>query len=244
MGQFGWCCCNVVYHGMIITYSPGDFPDKIVQYLIQPTSRHLHGGGYIINPRESVNVVLVLTLTNMTISEHQNECMHDDVIKWKHFPRYWPFVRGNHRSTVNSPHKGLWRGAFMFSLICVWINGWVNNREAGDLRRYRVHYDVTVMVFNWLRASHLISGQWDRCLWDHSDVWIEDIYSYNRNINLLYIYNIQSQVGSPHGCLPRALQLAVWRLVPWINRLPHCVVTWYGAAGLSVLDFGKWFLLS
>ena len=31
---------------------------------------------------------------------------HDDVIKWKHFPRYWPFVRGIHRSPVNSPHKG------------------------------------------------------------------------------------------------------------------------------------------
>ena len=33
----------------------------------------------------------------------------------------------------------------MFTLICVWINGWVNNHEAGDLRRYRVHYDVIVM---------------------------------------------------------------------------------------------------
>ena len=31
---------------------------------------------------------------------------HDDVIKWKHFPRYWPFVRGIHRSSVNSPDKG------------------------------------------------------------------------------------------------------------------------------------------
>ena len=70
---------------------------------------------------------------------------HDDVIKWKHFPRYWPFVRGLHRSPVNSLHKGQWRGALMFSLICVSINGWVNNREAGDLRRYRAHYDVTVM---------------------------------------------------------------------------------------------------
>ena len=57
---------------------------------------------------------------------------HNDVIKWKHFPRYWPFVRGIHRSPVNSPHKGQWRGALMFSLICDWINGWVNNREAGD----------------------------------------------------------------------------------------------------------------
>ena len=70
--------------------------------------------------------------------------MHDDVIKWKHFLRYWPFVRGIHRSPVNSPHKGQWRGTLMSSLICVWINGWVN-REAGDLRRYRGHYDVIVM---------------------------------------------------------------------------------------------------
>ena len=45
----------------------------------------------------------------------------------------------------NSAHKDQWRGALMFSLICVWINGWVNKREAGGLRRYRAHYDVTVM---------------------------------------------------------------------------------------------------
>ena len=45
---------------------------------------------------------------------------HDDVIKWKHFPRYWHFVLGIHRSPVNSPHKGQWRGALMFSLICAW----------------------------------------------------------------------------------------------------------------------------
>ena len=70
---------------------------------------------------------------------------HDDVFEWKHCLRNWPFVRGIHRSPVNSPHKGQWRGALMFSLVCVWINGWVNNREAGDLRRYRTHYDVIVM---------------------------------------------------------------------------------------------------
>ena len=71
---------------------------------------------------------------------------YDDVMKWKHFPRYWPFVRGIQRSPVNSPHKGQWRGALMFSLICAWINGCVNNREAVDLRRHRTHYDVTVMA--------------------------------------------------------------------------------------------------
>ena len=90
---------------------------------------------------------------------------HDDVIKWKHFPRYWPFVQGIHRSPVNSPHKGQWRRAFMFSLICVWINGWVNNREAGDLRRYRVHHGITVMI-SWQRLQrefksfHPYDRQW------------------------------------------------------------------------------------
>ena len=70
---------------------------------------------------------------------------HDDIIKSKHFPLKWPFVRGIHRSPVNSPHQGQWRGALMFSLICVWLNGWVNSGEAGNLRRYRAHYDVTAM---------------------------------------------------------------------------------------------------
>ena len=70
---------------------------------------------------------------------------HNDVIKWKHFPCYRPFVRGIHWSPVNSPYKSQLRGALMFSLIYAWINGWVNNRKAGDLRRHRAHYDVTVM---------------------------------------------------------------------------------------------------
>ena len=42
-------------------------------------------------------------------------CNHDDVINRKHIPRHWTFVRGFHRSTVNSPHKGQWHGALMFS---------------------------------------------------------------------------------------------------------------------------------
>ena len=71
--------------------------------------------------------------------------LHDDVIKWRHFPRYWIFVRGIHRSPVNSPHKGQWSVSFDVFFICIWINGWINNRKAGDLRRHRAHYDVTLM---------------------------------------------------------------------------------------------------
>ena len=66
---------------------------------------------------------------------------HDDVIKWKHFPRYWPFVRGIHRSTVNSLTQ-----SFDVSLICAWTNSWANNTDAGDLRRYCAQYDVIVIL--------------------------------------------------------------------------------------------------
>ena len=68
---------------------------------------------------------------------------------WRHqmetFSASLALCEGNSPVPVNSPHKGQWRGALMFSLICVWINGWVNNREAGNLRRYRSRYDVIVM---------------------------------------------------------------------------------------------------
>ena len=70
---------------------------------------------------------------------------------WRHqmetFLRYWPFVRGIHRLALSSLHKDQWRGALMFSVIYIWTNkhGWVNNRDAGDLRHHRTHYDITVM---------------------------------------------------------------------------------------------------
>ena len=71
--------------------------------------------------------------------------LHDDVITWKHFPRYWSFVQGLHGSPVNSPHKGQWHRALMVSLICTWIKGWEKNLEAGDLRCHHTHYDITIM---------------------------------------------------------------------------------------------------
>ena len=78
---------------------------------------------------------------------------------WRHqmetFPRNWPFVRAIHRSPVNSPHKGQWRGALMCSLICARINGWINNGEAGDLRRYSHHYEVIIMWHQFLYPTQL-----------------------------------------------------------------------------------------
>ena len=93
-------------------------------------------------------------------------------------------------SPANSPHKGQWRGALMFSLICVWINGWVNNRKAGDLRRFCAHYDVNVMSVHFtgtetlgcMRNRHTLlhwSVNWLGLLWvtisTGSDVTLNDM---------------------------------------------------------------------
>ena len=78
---------------------------------------------------------------------------HDDVIKWIHFLRYWTFVRGILRSPVDSPHKSQWRGAYMLYSIDALTKSWVNNPDAGVLRRHSAHYDVTVMRLVWSQLS-------------------------------------------------------------------------------------------
>ena len=69
---------------------------------------------------------------------------HDDVIKWKYFPRYWPFVRGTHRSPVDSPHKGQSHRALMFSLIC----GWTSDNKP-------VIWDAISPIMTSLESCHL-----------------------------------------------------------------------------------------
>ena len=71
---------------------------------------------------------------------------HNGVIKWKHFPHYWPFVQGIHQSPVNFPHKVQRHGISMFLWSALWINGWINNHEAGELGCHCPHYDVIIMA--------------------------------------------------------------------------------------------------
>ena len=71
-------------------------------------------------------------------------------------PHYWPFVRGIHRSPVNSPHRGQWRGALVFSLICAWTNGWVNSRDAGDTSMCTER--VTSVCIVWYRQCYSSQG--------------------------------------------------------------------------------------
>ena len=79
------------------------------------------------------------------------------------------------------PHKGQWRRALMLSLICVWINGWVNNGEAGDLRRHRAHYDVTVMViWHWQR------NDWSKSSWGLTHLTSD--FSYTVEIEWIFYF--------------------------------------------------------
>ena len=105
---------------------------------------------------------------NSQFTLHLLAKFHDEVIKWKHFPCYWPFVRGINRWPVNPPHKGQWR---MFSVICAWTNGCANNGYAGDLRCHHAHYDVTVMCVSPL--CHIVP---DAC-------WM-DVHSHNQDFGL------------------------------------------------------------
>ena len=112
---------------------------------------------------------------------------HDDVIKSKHFLCYWPFVRGLHWSLEDSPHKGQWHRALMFSLICAWTNGWVNNRNAGDLRRHCTHCDITVMTSPIPSPLNFRACSVD---WHQKWIWSRD---YNVLLITLYISRVDSR---------------------------------------------------
>ena len=115
-------------------------------------------------PPDIINVIILLLCATV----------HLLVLPWwchqiKKIPRYWPFVPGIPRPPVNSPHKGQWRGALVFSLICAWTSGWVNNRDSGDLRRHRPHFEVTVMPSTGMAVlgAHFGAGS--------GKIWLDEV---------------------------------------------------------------------
>ena len=127
---------------------------------------------------------------------------HDDVIKRKHFPPYWPFVRGIHRSPVDCTHKGQWHGALLFSLICAWINGWTNNREAGYLRCHRTHYAITAMIM-----TNIGHQKWKSIMPEgHYFSWLQKIYRFTicgwYHQRSCHVGNGIDKTRLPRGALP------------------------------------------
>ena len=84
----------------------------------------------------------------------------DCVACWRHqmetFSVLLAICAGNSPVTGEFSSQSQWRWVLMFSLICAWINGWVNNREAGDLRRHRAHYNVTILYQELMRFQNQI----------------------------------------------------------------------------------------
>ena len=122
---------------------------------VEPTKLQIHLRCLV--PCRQHAIVHRMSVLQLTKKYHA-VIFHDVVIKRKHFPRYWPFVRGIHRSSVNSPQIGQWSGALMFSLICAWICGCANNRYIGDLRRHRAHHDVILIhdqQHGYMATDHL-----------------------------------------------------------------------------------------
>ena len=115
---------------------------------------------YEVNIGSSNGLVPVLAQIYADMWRHQSlpGAMFFRWTWWRHqmeaFSALLSLCAGNSPVPVNSPHKGQWRGALMFSLIYAWINDWVNNREAGDLRRQRGHYDVIVMIVKYMMVRN------------------------------------------------------------------------------------------
>ena len=103
--------------------------------------------------------------------------IHDDDIKWKHFPRYWPFVRGIHRSTVKRS-------------FVVFFDLRLNERLSKQLRRrylrrHRTHYDVIVLCNANLDISSSKHSGWRQAVLD----WTDGIYIYERTRYTLFHVN-------------------------------------------------------
>ena len=121
---------------------------------------------------------------------------------------------GIHRSPV--PSQGQWRGILMFSLICAWINGWVNNRDAGDLRRHRAHHDVTVMLFSVSKRRHVGSlslGHHWSLMTDHKNMHLLRCRAYGHTFCLYHspVYFIEACAQIKR---PRKIMTAIWK---WHN---------------------------
>ena len=129
----------------------------------------------------------------LTVYYHTHVVWHQyDVIKCKHFPLYWTFVKVIHRSPVNSSRKDQWRGASMFSLIYAQTNVWTNNQDAGDWGRHRAHYDVTVRIthqYRWFWMTRAYTGADDATMISHA-VKVLLALSIDLNLDGLWLINI------------------------------------------------------
>ena len=120
-----------------------------------------------------------------------------DVMTWKGFPHYWPFVGGIERWPMDSFHKWQVMWTFdIFLLASVWTNCWKHNRRACELR----HIDAHLTSLRWAMNS-FVTLKWN------TRVITSDLYHLNglwKYPNRWIIHAKSSTWCSEHGCLQAA----------------------------------------
>ena len=137
----------------------------------------------------SLRWFIILEMSSIKVADGEVWSNHDDVITWKHFPRYWPFVRGIHRSPMNSPHKGQWRGTLMFLLICA-----LNKRLSKQSLSWRFK-TPPCLLWRQCNEKDRFANRWPyrSVIFDHK--WCSWVARLNRkkNKNIPFIKNCQQQ---------------------------------------------------
>ena len=140
---------------------------------------------------------------------------------WRHkmekFSSLLAICAGNSPVTVNSPHKGQWCGALIFSLICTWINGWVINREAGNLRRHRAHYYIIVTQRKFLS---FFRGHWQ--------FWIRNLAHWRYQILIIWCSEVWKRRSFEacywNVCLYSGLYVKSYLAVDHRNIISKCLM--------------------
>ena len=127
----------------------------------------------------------------------------------------------------------------MFSLIYAWINGWVNNREAGDLRRHRTHYDITVMASGWLChrwMTHSIEAETKRPPLRTDDIF--KCISWNKNYSVLNKISLKYVPCDLVDAMATLIQILVWpRTVDRIIWSNNGMLYWHIYMSLGLKQF-------
>ena len=125
--------------------------------------------------------------------------VHDDVSKWKRFPRHWPLCEVKPSVTGGFLQKGQWHGALTFSLVCASTNGWANNRDAGQLRRHGVHCDIIVMYF--LSSPLARSFMWP--IYHISQVYLAGTAAIDwlSDFHVIWWYSLKPWKPEPSACV-------------------------------------------
>ena len=125
-------------------------------------------------------------------------------------PLCWEFTDHRWIPRTKASDAELW----CFLWPAPWINAWVNNRKAGDLRRHRSHHDATVMTYI-LRSSYSnyhehieaqnMAAAWQTAGISYFDSNFMEICSQSSNKQ-------KSNTGSDNGLAAKR-----WGAIIWIN---------------------------